>query len=84
MVMPFFQYTYYLFASDFIALVYSGTPLKRTPLRPTILSAVAMVSLAQGLVVDHAPPIIAANYDKARLWTTKKIVLMRVLSTDSF
>ena len=33
---------------------YSGTPLKRTPLGPTILSAVARVSLAQGLVVDHA------------------------------
>ena len=30
------------------------------------------VSLAQGLVVDHAPPIIAASYDKALLWTTKK------------
>ena len=34
------------------------------------------VSLAQGLVVDHTPPTIAANYDKALLWTTTKIVLM--------
>ena len=42
------------------------------------------VSLAKGLVIDHAPPTIAANYDKARLWTTKKTVLMRVLLTDSF
>ena len=41
------------------------------------------VSLAQGLVVDHAPPTIAASYDKALLWTTKKTVLMRDLSTDS-
>ena len=41
------------------------------------------VSLAQGLVVEHAPPTIAASYDKALLWTTKKIVLMRDLSTDS-
>ena len=42
------------------------------------------VSLAQGLVVDHAPPTIAASYDKALLWTTMKTVLMRDLSTDSF
>ena len=41
------------------------------------------VSLAQGLVVDHAPPTIAASYDEALLWTTKKTVLMRDLSTDS-
>ena len=38
------------------------------------------VSLAQGLVVDHAPPTIAASYDKALLWMMKKTVLM---STDS-
>ena len=30
------------------------------------------VSLAQGLVVDHAPPTIAASYDKARLWMMKQ------------
>ena len=42
------------------------------------------VSLVQGLVVDHAPPTIAASYDKALLWTMKKTVLMRDLSTDSF
>ena len=41
------------------------------------------VSLAQGLVVDHAPPTIVASYDKALLWTTKRIVLMRDLSTNS-
>ena len=35
------------------------------------------VSLAQGLVVDHAHPTIAASYDKALLWTMKKTVLMR-------
>ena len=34
------------------------------------------VSLAQVLVIDHASPTIAASYDKALLWTTKKIVLM--------
>ena len=44
---------------------YSGIPLKRTPLGPTTVSAIARVSLAQGLVVDHGPSIIAANYDKA-------------------
>ena len=42
------------------------------------------VSFAQGLVVDHAPPTIAASYDKALLRTTMKTVLMRDLSTDSF
>ena len=41
------------------------------------------LSLAQGLVVDHAPPIIAASYDKALLWMTKKTVLIGDLSTDS-
>ena len=29
------------------------------------------VSLAQVLVVDHAPPTIVANHDKARLSTMK-------------
>ena len=41
------------------------------------------VSLAQGVVVDLAPPTIAASYDKALLWMTKKTVLMRDLSIDS-
>ena len=41
------------------------------------------VSLAQGLVVDHAPPTITASYDTALLWMTKKTILMRDLSTDS-
>ena len=42
------------------------------------------VSLAQELVVDHAAPTIAVSYDQALLWMTKKTVLMRDLSTDSF
>ena len=58
--------------------MYSGTPLKRTPLGPKILSAIARVSLAQGLVVDHAPPTIAASYDKVLQWTTKKIMLFMI------
>ena len=37
------------------------------------------VSLDQGLVVDHAPPTIMANHDKARLSTMKKMVLIRDL-----
>ena len=41
------------------------------------------VSLAQGLVVDHAPPTVAASYDQALLWMTKKTVLMGDLSTDN-
>ena len=41
------------------------------------------VSLAPGLMVDHAPPTITATYDKALVWMTKKTVLMRDLSTDS-
>ena len=41
------------------------------------------VSLPQWLVFDHAHPTITASYDKALLWTTKKTVLMRDLSTDS-
>ena len=55
-------------------------------IRTKILSAVARCPLTQGLVVlDNAPPTISASYhDKALLWTTDKIVLMRDLSTDSF
>ena len=41
------------------------------------------VSLAQGLVVDRAPPTIMANHDKARLSTIKKTVLIRDLSISS-
>ena len=41
------------------------------------------VSLVQGLVGDHALPTIVAGYDKVLLWTTKKTILMRDLSTDS-
>ena len=44
---------------------YSGIPLKWTTLGPKILSAsYSEVSLAQGLVVDHAAPTIVACYDK--------------------
>ena len=41
------------------------------------------VFLAQELVVDYTPPTIAASYVKALLWTTKKTILIRDLSTDS-
>ena len=41
------------------------------------------MSLDEGLMVDHAPPTIAASYDKALLWKTKMTALMRDLSTDS-
>ena len=43
---------------------YNGTPLKWTPLGPKIVCC-SEVSLAQGLVVDHAPPTIAASYDNS-------------------
>ena len=36
------------------------------------------LSLAQGLVVDHAPPTIMASYDKALLWTTKNTVFIEI------
>ena len=42
------------------------------------------VSLAQGLVIDHAPLTVVASYDKALPWMTKVTVLMRDLPTDSF
>ena len=64
-----------------VSSIIQWNPLKRTPLGPMILSTVAR-SLAQGLVVDLAHPIVAASYDKALLWTMKN-VLMRRLSTDS-
>ena len=31
------------------------------------------VSLAQGVVIDHARPTITATYDKAWLWTMKRL-----------
>ena len=40
------------------------------------------MSLAEGLVIDYAHPTITASCDKAVLGTTKKIVLIRDLSTD--
>ena len=53
--------------------IYSGTPLKQTPLGPKICLLNSEVFLAQGLVVDHAPPTIAASCDKALLWMTKRL-----------
>ena len=40
------------------------------------------VSLAQGLVVDHAPPTIAASYDQALLWKAKKTVQLTAPKQD--
>ena len=37
------------------------------------------VSLAQGVIIDHTPLSIMANYAGARLWTMKSIVLMKDL-----
>ena len=65
--------------------IYSGTPLERTPLGPNFnFVHCSEVSLVQGLVVDRAPPTITASYDEALLRMTKKTVLMRNLSTDSY
>ena len=60
-------------------IIYSGTPLKRTPLGPNILSFIAsVVSFVQGVFVDHAPLNVVANYnvmyDEARLWMMKPIL----------
>ena len=41
------------------------------------------MSLAQGLVVDHAPPTVMANHDKAGLSTIKKTILIRDSSISS-
>ena len=37
------------------------------------------VSFAQGVIVDHAPLIIVANYAEARLWTMKSAELIKDL-----
>ena len=37
-------------------------------------------SLAQGLVVDHAPPTIVANHDEAKLLTMKKTIDKRFIN----
>ena len=34
-------------------------------------------SFAQGVIVDHAPLTIVANYAGARLWTMKSVVLIK-------
>ena len=41
------------------------------------------VSLAQGMIVDHAPLTIVASYAGARLWTMKSVVLMKDILTFS-
>ena len=66
------------------SIAYTVEPSKADTIVTKNFVRCSEVSLAQGLVVDHAPPTIAARYDKALLWTTKKIILMRNLSTDSF
>ena len=37
------------------------------------------VSFAQGVIADHAPLTIVANYAGARLWTMKSVVLIKDL-----
>ena len=37
------------------------------------------VSFAQGVIVDHAPLTIVANYAGARLWIMKSVVLIKDL-----
>ena len=37
------------------------------------------VSFAQGVIVDHAPLTIVANYAGARLWTMKSVVPIKNL-----
>ena len=41
------------------------------------------VPLAQGLVVDHAPPTIVANHDKTRLLTMRKTVIIKATYTHT-
>ena len=72
------------FLPIFIAVVLQWNPSKTDTIGTNDFVHCSEVSLAKGLVIDHAPPTIAANYDKARLWTTKKTALMRGLPTDSF
>ena len=66
-----------------IRRIIQWNPSKVDTIRTKHFVRYSKVSLAQGLVVDHAPPTIAASYDKALLWTMKKTVLMRDLSIDS-
>ena len=40
----------------------------------------SVVSLAQGLVVDHTPPTIVASHDKAILSTMKKTIDKRFIN----
>ena len=54
---------------------YSGTPRAKVDTIGTKdFVCCSEVSLAQGLVVDHTPPTIAASNDKALLWMTKDCI----------
>ena len=66
-----------------LLLLIQWNPSKVDTIGTKIFVRSSEVSLAQGLMVDHAPPTITASYDKALLQTTMKTVLMRDLSTDS-
>ena len=68
-----------LLYSNNVVTVLQWNPSKVDTIGTKIFVRYSEVSLAQGLVIDRAPPTIAASYDKALLWTTK----MRDLSTDS-
>ena len=71
-----------LHAHDIIIII-QWNPSKTDTIGTNNFVRCSEVSLAQGLMVDHALPVIAASYDKAQLWMTKKTVLMRGLLTDS-
>ena len=64
--------------------VLQWNPSKVDTIGTKIFARYSEMSLAQWLVVHHAPPRIVASYNKALLWTTKMTVLMRDLSTDGF
>ena len=59
-------------------------PSKADTIGTKIFVHCSEVSLAKGLAIDHAPPTVAASYDKALLWMTKKTVLIRDLSNVMF
>ena len=63
---------------------YSGTPLKRRPLGPKNFVRYSEVSLAQGLLVDHAPPIIVASttMDNEKDRIDERFVNLQLLSKN--
>ena len=69
-------YMYIAILKDVIILI-QWNPSKVETIGTKNFVCCSEVSLAQGLVVDHAPPTVAANYDKAQLWTTKKTIDQR-------